>query len=57
MVKRFKPKTIVFVPLAGAPVQLNRAVGRLVFQGVEEQIGKEWVDKLFVQIDNYRKAK
>jgi len=23
---------------------------------VEEQIGKEWVDKLFVQIDNYRKA-
>jgi len=23
---------------------------------VEEQIGKEWVDKLFAQIDNYRKA-
>jgi tripartite ATP-independent transporter DctP family solute receptor len=24
---------------------------------VEEQIGKEWVDKLFAQIENYRKAK
>jgi tripartite ATP-independent transporter DctP family solute receptor len=24
---------------------------------VEEQIGKEWVDKLFTQVDNYRKAK
>jgi hypothetical protein len=24
---------------------------------VEEQIGKEWVEKLFAQIENYRKAK
>jgi TRAP-type transport system periplasmic protein len=23
---------------------------------IEEQIGKEWVEKLFVQVDNYRKA-
>jgi tripartite ATP-independent transporter DctP family solute receptor len=49
---------MVITPLSQEQVTAFREKSQPVVRAwIEEQIGKEWVDKLFVQIDNYRKAK